>query len=254
MNWQPRPFQEKAEPHVDPFSQKPESMLKAQVLLARYDLSNLRARATSQRFLENLTYLEWLDTFYQASPQRFDGLRIDDCLNWLDAGSKNWSYVDALDAFIRKYYRSAYRLDGVELDPHRRYTDFTTRQQVANAYASVLPNAQYHGMDLLDWRRKAHIITHFLPFVAPDPHLAWGLPLAHFQPQQLLNYLLGLLEPGGVLLVVNQGAWEAEAQQKLWEQASQTIPLQIQSLGQLPTSFIEYRYPRFGWICVKQED
>lgn len=251
LNWQPRPFHEIAEPDRDLPCKKPESILKGQTLMARYQLTPLRQRASVQRFVENLAYLEWLDAFHHAAPAAFTDLKNLDCLNWLDVGAKNWAYVDALDVFIRRHFQTAYRLDGVELDAHRRYLDFTTRKQAAAAYTQLLPHAQYHEMNALDWRRKAQVISHFLPFVLPDPHLAWGLPLRYFQPQILLTHLLSLLEPGGILLVVNQGEWEAEAQQALWKRVACELPIQVQTLGKLPASFIEYRYPRYGWVCVK---
>lgn len=251
-HWQPRPFQEIAEPEKEFLKDRPQSLLKAQALMARYDLSGLRSRATAQRFLENLAYLEWLDYSFQVIPSVLKGLAAEPCLNWLDVGAKNWSYVDALDAFLRRHCQNAYRLDGLELDPNRRYTDFTTRIQAAEAYIKPLPSAQYHGMDALMWRRKAHIMTQFLPFVVKEPHLAWGLPLNYFQPEKLLAHLLALLEPGGVLFVVNQGEWEMEAQQKLWAECADMTAFQIWNLGEMPASFIEYRYPRYGWICVKQ--
>ncbi len=253
LNWKARPFGEQPEPERDPFQQKPSAMLKGQALLSRYDLSATKQRATGQRFLENLAYLEWLDAFYHRAPQEFQRLSQSDCLNWLDAGSKNWSYVDALDAFVRRHTPGAYRLDGVELDPNRRYQDFTTREQAAQAYAKPLIHAQYHGMDLMDWGRKAQIISHFLPFVVKEPLLSWGLPLAYFQPQALLRHLCELLEPGGLLLIVNQGEWEAEAQEKLLLDVQFSARLKVKNLGQLPASFIEYQYPRYGWLCIKQE-
>lgn len=250
--WQPRPFQEIAEPEKDFLQDKPQAMLKAQALMARYDLDGLRQRATAQRFLENLAYLEWLDHGFQVVPSVLKALANQPCMNWLDVGAKNWAYVDALDAFSRRHCQQAYRLDGLEVDPHRRYTDLTTRIQAAEAYTRPLPNAQYHCMDALHWRRKAHIISHFLPFVVKEPHLAWGLPLAHYQPQALLRHLLDLLEPGGVLFVVNQGEWEMTAQQELWEQCADKARFQLWNLGELPSGFMAYRYPRYGWICVKQ--
>lgn len=252
LRWQPRPFQEIAEPDQDFLREKPESLLKAQALMARYDLSTLRQRATAQRFRENLAYLEWLDYSFQLIPTVLKGIAAEPCLNWLDVGAKNWAYADALDAFLRRHCRNAYRLDGLELDPNRRYTDLTTRIQAAEAYVKPLPSAQYHGLDAMLWRRKAHIISQFLPFVVKKPLLAWGLPLNYFQPRELLAHLLTLLEPGGVLFVVNQGEWEMEAQQKLWAEQADTSVYQVWNLGILPSSFMEYRYPRYGWICVKQ--
>ncbi len=252
--WQPPVFQEvplAGQPEV--LQGNPALALRANQLLQQYDLTRLPAKCSESRLLENLTYLEWLDGILQSQPQAFQKLSAFSCLNWLDVGAKNWAYVDALDAFIRQHFDTPYRLDGLELDPHRRYANLTTRAQAAESYTQTLANAQYHEINALDWRRKAHIISQFMPFVSPDPHLAWGLPLEYFQPAQLLNHLLGLLEPGGLLLVVNQGEWEAEAQERLWQQVRGEWPIAVVPLGVLPASFIEYRYPRYGWLCQKLE-
>ncbi|MGG2382840.1 hypothetical protein, partial [Salmonella enterica] len=92
--------------------------------------------------------------------------------------------------------------------------------------------------------------------VFEDPHLAWGLPLGYFSPQALLNHLLARLTPGGLLLIVNQGEAEWTRQGDLLAQAAagraQPGKFSFQSVGQLPASFIEYRYPRWGWLCVRE--
>ncbi|MFX6226278.1 hypothetical protein ABTF68_22660, partial [Acinetobacter baumannii] len=75
-------------------------------------------------------------------------------------------------------------------------------------HTAAIPQATYRVGDLRRWQSSAHLISHFLPFVFEDPHLAWGLPLGYFSPQAQLNHLLARLTPGGLLLIVNQG--EAE--------------------------------------------
>ncbi len=230
----------------------PDAARLVDTLHGRYDLPDLTQAASRERYLETLAYLEWLEYFRQKRPAAFSAI-MDDALSlrWLDAGAKNWAYVEALYAFIQANHGPNFQLDGVELDPHRRYVNLQTRQQAALSYIQDLPNTRYHSGNLLDWRQPAHIISHFLPFVFKEPHLAWGLPLNYFNPQLLLNHLLSRLEPGGLMLIVNQGEAEAQAQQVLLEEAARRFPLQFESLGQLPASFIEYRYPRYGWLCIK---
>ena len=246
----------------------------AETLLKTYGLSLLPHRASEQRVLETLTYLHWLDQMRQSHPQYFQALGPNDetiskPFRWLDVGAKNWAYVEALDGFLQRFLPQpavmpthpvlgetpSYRLDGVELDPHRRYTNLQTRAQAAQAFIQVLPYAAYHAGPIQHWQESAQVISLFLPFVFEEPHLAWGLPLDYFAPQALLNHLLHLLEPGGLLIIVNQGDVEAEAQGALFDQAQADCPnfqLQIKNLGQLDTPFIEYRYPRIGWLCRKQ--
>jgi hypothetical protein len=221
--------------------------------MAQYPLPHWDAITSRQRAREVFTYLDWLDGFQQAAPDAFrQAFAKADCLGWLDVGAKNWAYSDALAAFIRENQVGTFRLDGIELDPHRRYLNFQTRRQAALAHSQILPNTTYHEGDVLQWTQPVRIISHFLPFVFREPHLAWGLPLSHFKPEAILMHELSLLEPDGLLLIVNQGEAEAEAQQALLVQAADTVPICVKSLGQLPARFIEYQYPRYGWICVKE--
>ena len=225
----------------------------AQALLRQYpSLAERQTAMSAQRFLENLAYLEWLDEARKAQPDWFPVVSADsDSLKWLDVGAKNWAYIDALCAFAGQLSSEPLIIEGIELDPHRRYADFTTRQQAARAASKPYPNAQYHGGNVLDWQGQADLITHFLPFVYKDPHLAWGLPLKHFQPERVLRHLLNALTPGGVMLIVNQGEAEAEAQQALLDDVALNEPILVKALGQLPAHFIEYRYPRFGWLIKR---
>lgn len=252
LSWTPPgPYRENACAQPSSLELSPAAARFAETLHQRYDLQHLAQTASQERYLETLAYLEWLDYFYQHRPDAFDALWNPHSLQWLDAGAKNWAYVEALYAFIQTHKRESFRLEGVELDPHRRYVNLQTRQQAALSFIQELPQAHYHSGNLLAWRQPAHVISHFLPFVFKEPHLAWGLPLGYFNPQPLLNHLLSLLEPGGLMLIVNQGEAEAQAQQTLLGNATRLFPIRFESLGQLPASFIQYRYPRYGWLCTK---
>jgi hypothetical protein len=235
----------------------------AKILLARYGLSDLPDRASDQRVLETLTYLDWLDGLALTAADWLDALfrkerganhsvvQCEQTLSWLDVGAKNWSYVEALSGFIQNRHESNFQLHGIELDPMRRYTNLHTREQAAQAFIQRIPQATYHVGDALAWQQPVHVISLFLPFVFVEPHLAWGLPLPYFQPQALLEHLVELLEPGGLLIIVNQGKVEAEAQGQLLQNMVEQGRLEIQNLEQLPTRFIDYQYPRFGWLCRK---
>ena len=235
----------------------------AKILLARYGLSDLPERAADQRVLETLTYLDWLDGLALTASDWLDALlrkeseanhsvvQGEQTLSWLDVGAKNWSYVEALSGFIQNRHGANSQLHGIELDPMRRYTNLHTREQAAQAFIKRIPQASYHVGDALHWQQPVHVISLFLPFVFVEPHLARGLPLPYFQPQALLEHLVGLLEPGGLLIIVNQGEVEAEAQDQLLQNLVVQGSLEIQNLGQLPTRFIDYQFPRFGWLCRK---
>jgi hypothetical protein len=288
LNTTPGAYQEIAALNLHVFSQGTEAHTIEKHLLSRYNLTQLRDTASQSRYQETLTYLHWLDTLHATNPNTFATLIHSQQapLRWLDVGAKNWAYVGALSAFLEactplaptkpasiepidpvdlanKAPREAlsskktaggafsFQLDGVELDPHRRYADFQTRGQYAQAHIRTIPQAAYHAANILDWRQPAHIVSHFLPFVFREPHLAWGLPIDYFQPQAILNHLLSLLSPGGVLILINQGEVEAEAQATLLHGAAQTHAIRYESVGQLPAPFIEYRYPRYGWLVIK---
>lgn len=252
------PYQETAGPKASLFVENLEAAGHAERLTDHYDLNALAEKASASRYLETLTYLDWLDCFFQAEPEAFQQAFKGSAHLWLDVGAKNWSYVEALTSFLKRHRRTgAFELHGLEIDPNRRYVDFRTRKQYAEGYLGCLPPAiagstHYHSGNVLDWQRPIDIISHFMPFVFREPHLAWGLPLSLFQPEDILRHELSLLKQDGLLLIVNQGEDEAEAQQALLEEAARTQSVRFQALGPLPVRFVQYRYPRYGWIAIKQ--
>jgi hypothetical protein len=252
LKWAPGQYQEKAEYPAALFSDCLETAKKAEALQHAFNLRGLASMVSAMRYREILSYLEWLTIFQQKQPEWFENILHKPEFHWLDVGAKNWAYVNALYGFIQANRSDEFSLDGIELDPNRRYVNFKTRKQAALAFIQTLPQANYHIGNAIHWHKPAHIISHFLPFVFKDPHLAWGLPLTHFTPQRLLEHLLSLLEPNGLMLIVNQGQTEAEAQAQLLQKAASRFSIQYESLGQLPANFIEYQYPRYGWLCTKE--
>ncbi len=221
----------------------------AQRYIAEYRLESLFEKAERTRKLETLAFLEWLERFHAEEP--LIPAEVPECLGWLDVGARNWSYVEALYRFAERHAGPAFRLDGVELDAGRRYRNLRSRGQAAAYYIRQLPNARYHAGDVMRWQEPAHVITHFLPFVFEDPLLAWGLPLAYFRPAQMLAHLLGRLAPGGVMLLLNQGEAETEAQGRLLAEVADRAGIRYKQTGMLPDTFRQYRYARYGWICKK---
>lgn len=254
LRWQGLPY------HERPFNPdsllrefSPETLPEYTRLHQEYSLSAGLQEASRERQLETWNYLDWLDGFYRQNPEAFQRIfEASDTLRWLDVGAKNWSYVEAITGFMQAHYDGSFQVDGVELDPHRRYADLRTRGQAANYFIRHLPQATYHEGNILDWKTPADVITHFLPFVLSDPLLAWGLPKRFFQPQAILEHLIALLTPDGILLIVNQGEAEAEAQEALLKNAEKTFRIRYQKSGPLPDRFVGYRYPRFGWLCRKE--
>jgi hypothetical protein len=232
-------------------------------LLKQYPLIEGDQPGTRLRYAETLTYLHYLDFIFRSQDLLNDCLfkdhAIKEPLRWLDVGAKNWAYVPALNTFLKTFAswspldEPAYELVGIELDAYRVYANLFSRYDYAMSFTQHMPQAQYLVGDVMVHRQQYHIISHFLPFVVPEPCLKWGLPLSCFQPQAMLNHVLSLLIPGGFLIIMNQGEWERDAQQALFDRLPETTreQLTIQAIGQMPASFLEYTYPRFGWLVRK---
>src|ERR1044072_3632353 len=90
MRWQALPYQETAESKTGLFDGRPDMAAVAETLRRQYDLAMAEEHATRERYLEILSYLEWLDAMAAhglVSPET-------NPLSWLDVGAKNWAYVD----------------------------------------------------------------------------------------------------------------------------------------------------------------
>lgn len=233
----------------------------------QYPINSLYERCTNLRWLENLTVLDYLNLFQNVCD--FLPKDANSPIHWLDVGSKNWAYVDALWAFIIAHHQSdnPKSLEGIEIDPYRRYTDGFHRLDYAEHYVNRLPDphaikTEYHVGDVQQWQgvckttEKYQVISWFLPFVFEEPLISWGLPSRHFEPEKTLSHVLGLLDNDGYLLLVNQTIDEYEEQQNLLNtlktvERKNGINLDIHALGELPASFLPFRYSRYGTICHK---
>lgn len=223
-----------------------------------YSLSAVQERLPEHRYREALAYLQWLDYAAENVPECFELLAhgSEPFHHWVDVGAKNWSYVEAFPLFIHhrilnQQSATPYQLTGIEVDAHRRYTNLKTRGQAAQTFVKAIPQARYISGDFLDWYGQADVISHFLPFVFEDPLLSWGLPLHLFKPVQLLAHGLKQLKPTGLMVIVNQGEDEYLQQRQLLDMVQDDIQIAAYPLGQLPSDFIEYRYPRFGWLVQR---
>lgn len=199
-------------------------------LLERYHPA-YAGRFGQQTLQENLIWLELLD-----------GIR--DRLHWrpegpfqaLDVGCKNFYYAPTLLAFWQSFGQPL-SLTGLELDAYRVYRDRHSRADYAAWYAKDL--ATFVAGDALDHHARYHAISLFYPFVLPGPLVKWGLPLNQYRPQKLLAHVWSLLEPGGCLLVVNQGHGEWAAQKDLYTELGLAPSLeQYWRLPKRPTAWI----------------
>jgi SAM-dependent methyltransferase len=177
----------------------------------RYGLGGLYADSPVLTYERNLWALDLLERGLLPLPRR-DGA----VLRVLDVGSKDFAYAPALDAFFRVRTGAAQvALTGVELDAYRRYTNLHTRADHAAWHIRNLPAARYVPGSVLEVTGTFDFITWFSPFVTPEPHARWGLPMREFQPGVLLRHVLGLLAPGGTLLLSHPTEGEARVQRGL---------------------------------------
>lgn len=205
-------------------------------LADRYDTSAWRFRCRRHELAENRYVLALLDAALSPEERRWaaDGRS-------LDVGAKNWAYFAAQRSAVPGPWHA------VELTGGERHKSFLTREGVARRRLRGLPSCRFVTGDVRDLRGPYRLVTWFLPFVTPGPLRAWGLDEAeHFGPDELLDHVWCLLEPGGVLLVSNQGAREAEIQGELFERHG----IAAVALGPLAGQWSPFRHPRPVWRAV----
>ncbi|MEK7263563.1 MAG: hypothetical protein AAB071_03520 [Bacteroidota bacterium] len=218
-----------------------ESALK---LKQTYKLDFLYSHSSAERYLESLTYLDYL-------VQLFSTVKLPENISFLDVGVKNWAYVEGVYRFLEKHAEQ-FNLKGIELDAFRVYRNFYSRTDYARSFIQHLKHTSFECGDVMQHRSKYDIISCFLPFVFIEPTLAWGLPEKYFQPQKFIRHLFSLLKKDGILIIVNQGKDENDEQQKIFRECFSDDELEIEWNGQMRESFFLYKYQRFGWRCSKK--
>jgi len=219
-----------------------EARARAQALLDRYptiaDWSRLLNPVEVQ---EDLYLLEALSLMVPAALTGPAGAR-----SALDVGSKNGIHLPALHALCPCPWTL------VELDAHRRYGNLVTRRSRGEFIAASAPHVhdgcRYLAGSVLDLRPDAgrfDVITWTLPFVYPQPLIAWGLPDRHFQPVALLDRVLSLLTPRGALIITNQGEGERDEQRRLLSDAG-VHPTRVTPFGPLDSPLSCFRKTRWG--------
>jgi SAM-dependent methyltransferase len=203
-----------------------------QQLQQSYSLDDWPRLCDKVEYIENLYVL---DVLTQHLPTPLSGGR------GLDIGCRNFSHLPALSAFMHATW------DGVELDAYARYLNGYTRRAYGEWMAKQREQARYIAGSLLDVNGRYDLIVWILPFIVPAPLRAWGLPSRFFQPLQLLQHAYALLNPGGFMLIVNQGDAEAEVQQQLLDAAAITA----RPLGELRSPFSPFRNKRMGWLVQR---
>lgn len=172
------------------------------------------------------------------------GLRSSDSgARALDVGCKGWSYLAAQRAVAPMAW------DGVELDAHRRVGGLQTRASIARWRTAqrATRGCGFIAGSVTEVSGPYRLVTWFLPFVRPEPHRRWGLPRRLFDPEGLLAHVWSVIEPGGVLVVSNQGLVEAERQGELFAACSMRAEL----LGPVASDLSPFANERPVWRAIK---
>lgn len=240
----------RSRPHGALFAHLPaEPRARAEALAARltdeFHLESLAADSSPDNFRENLFYLHML-----AEALARSGASLPDQIQAADIGPSTWFYVQALYAVLRWWECPAGRelaLTGYEIDAYRVYSNLHSRYDHALAHMRGLPGATYLPKGF--WRQPGqfHLATMLFPFVFPHDHLQWGLPAGLFDPRALLADVWASLRPGGILIVVNQGAAEHAAQGESL-QAGGIRP--VVGYRQDPLLY-SYDLERYVWVAVR---
>lgn len=223
-------------------------------LLEKYDLESLKSNSTRQNYLENLYLLDILDKFFPHDHSLFTIHHSQSShlsplashLKVLDIGCKNWSYAKGEYAFFKKYCNNL-KLDGIELDTNRLYSNFYSRKEVAKFYTKGLENANYIEGDFLNHNGEYDYMIWILPFVVEEPLLKWGLPLKYFKPEKMLKKAYDSLKNGGNMLIFNQGEVEHKAQIKLCEK----LDIPYTTFGEVKSDFLHYNIERHLMIITR---
>lgn len=167
-------------------------------LRERYALEPLRECSRRIDYQENLYLLDLLEGALPG--QRFvPGTRA------LDVGSKNWSYVFALQRFLAARGAEPLELHGVEVDAHVVYWTLRSRKDLAQAYMAQTGNEalRFWSADVRELEQgEFDLVTWFYPFLTREALLGWGLPLSLLEPRGTLQAVVDRVRPGGHLLLV----------------------------------------------------
>lgn len=208
-------------------------------LLENYDLDYLKSNSTSQNYRENLYITDLLDKYLNVNTQ--------DKLSVLDIGCKNWFYAKGEYAFFKKHSQNL-KLDGIEIDTNRLYSNFYNRAEVAKFHIKNLNGCEYISADFLAHKGKYDYIIWILPFVVEYPQVKWGLPFKHFQPEKMLLHSVESLKLDGQILIINQGEAEYQVQKELCKK----LNINYTDIGKIDEVFVDYKYPRYS-ILIKNE-
>ena len=112
--------------------------------LTKFSRKNYSEDSELKQAINNYTF----DVLSKAlKPVSQDNLRV------LDIGSKNWEYAKGEYNFFKQFCNNL-KLDGVEIDAYRLYSNFYSRYEVAKFYIKDLDGAEYYADNLLNINKK----------------------------------------------------------------------------------------------------
>lgn len=201
---------------------------------------NLLENTSNKNFFLNLYLLSVFDMSLSKETNK--------PISVLDIGSKNWAYVKSEYAFFKSFAKGL-TLNGIELDAYRMYSNFYNRHEIAKFYIKDLKDTNYIIGDLMEHSQKYDYIIWILPFITEYPLVKWGLPLKYFKPYEMLIQAYNLLNPGGELLIINQGEEEYSIQQELISKMN-TERIYL-PLGEIEDNFSLFKNKRYCSKLIK---
>ncbi len=215
-------------------------------LLHAYRLENFASQTTPLNYRENLFYLHMLEQAFEAGDVCLPGFA-----RAADIGPSHWFYVQALAALLRWWRAPEGReahLQAYEVDAYRVYNDLHSRYDHALGHMRGLAGVEYLPRGFHTQPGHFHLITMLFPFVFPQDHLRWGLPGNLFQPPALLESAWRSLQPGGALIIVNQGEAEHNLQRAMLDEAG--IPIR----AAFRQDELLFHYPFERYLLVARRD
>jgi SAM-dependent methyltransferase len=234
-------FQRLPSPHRERYETR------AAALEKTYHLAGLRENSTADNYLENLYYLDMLEKALDASDRE-----LPTEVSAADIGCSSWFYVQALDALLRRWGCPLGRnvsLEGYEADPYRVYADFHSRMDHAAAHTKGLEGVVYHSGPFTRQPERYDLVTMLFPFVFIADALRWGLPAGLFHPEDLLADAAASLNPGGLLVVVNQGEKEYARHRQMLEE----VGLTLRAAYRHDPLFFSYEIDRYVLVSTHEQ-
>lgn len=207
------------------------------MLVTKYNFHSFVNTIPFESYQMNLYILHLLDNL---------DIEFPETIRAIDVGSKNFEYAPSLFSFYKEKGVCEI-LSGIEIDAFRRYHDFTTRFDHANAYIKDLPHTNYLPIDFLHYNEKVNVITMFLPFVFKEPLLYWGLPLSTYHPEKIFRHAFSLLKDGGIWIITSQEEIEEEKCHEILEK----LGISYIKVGRFDSPFYPYELKRYTTIVKK---